>query len=695
MPIPEGSRGLIIGLLFSAINFSVIAQVNIKGFYNSEKYPSAENFPSVYISDLNQDGIEDVLLYGSESKNLATHLTLENNQLSDVSTKFFFYPVTKVEKLDRKKKATRHFFISRTKRIGGIITFTQYGNPHLLKQISFDSYPENISVGNTNNNGNRDVVVSGINFRGLELVEEDGYKLVSKKLFERRIFSDAVFFDFDQDGLDDIIAVDIQNSTLAFLYNDQNNGFSEERNIVINTLPEKLFIADYNNDGFKDIILANEKNVSVMMGDSVYSFSKEIYFSKNENDKALLFTDINYDGNTDYIASSSSLNTTGIYYATESNQFNRVKYTDTYITDVGIIGNKKNKSLIAKDDSSIYKIAKVNNIENLNITINDNVYLPEIVQKSPQNTYLAYIDSANYSLTLLKNSNNRIAENIYSASIPYNFNNLCIDEFDNSIYVLLYTPGTTDAGLVGLQNSTTDNYNNETNLLNTNFSIVGGSIFRNIYEDKQYAFFTTMRNDSLFFESFNLTGEPVHNLAFIDDNVLSAKQNFISGFDILYYSTGDSTLIANSYDIATKESKKRIVDEKEFSLYSLKKSFSGKLNGEFFTFTFAEGKDSIIYIHSNETVKTVKYYNPELTTLLELMDIQTYSTFSQKNSLHLMHNYTRLYNLSINNLIKKREYFKGIETEPFNDYFAVWINKNWHIVYKSENTIKTMVLNEN
>ncbi len=65
-----------------------------------------------------------------------------------------------------------------------MVSFASYGKFNLLAKISFDSYPENISDADINDDGNFGYLVSGSGFKGLSLLSFIDSELNEIKLEE-------------------------------------------------------------------------------------------------------------------------------------------------------------------------------------------------------------------------------------------------------------------------------------------------------------------------------------------------------------------------------------------------------------------------------------------------------------------------------------------------------------------------------
>jgi len=385
-------------IFFISVSQFLTGQYNLNGSYEYKTYFTGAGYGKFYKYDFNNDGIEDILLVGKNDKQVIWFKLNAKGNLDETINKFFFYPVSNIQKFKNIAGTDTHLFTSRKKRMLGLVSFTKYGTLQLLNEIRFDSYPSEIVSGDFNCDGVLDALTFGNSFEGISLVEEKGYKLSSLKIIEKGAFSTLAPVDFNTDGKSDFIAFNFLDHSLYFFENSDSAVFNNIRKIKLDSEIDKLSACSFNEDQYTDLVFSTENNIGIFYGDSVFSYSvrKKITI---EN-KVLDFTvcDLNNDKKNDIAVLTES----GIYFVYNSSadtlekplQFDYMENITT-ITNIG---------------SNIYYYSKDGRISS---SKHFGFFKPEIkIKYSPQakclNTfyingiyYLTFVDSVKSELILV------------------------------------------------------------------------------------------------------------------------------------------------------------------------------------------------------------------------------------------------------------------------------------------------------
>ena len=180
--------------------------------------------------------------------------------------------------------------------------------------------PVYAAFGDLTGDGKEDIVVCefGNNIGSLSWFERKEEGFVKHVL---RPIAGAIrteIFDFNHDGLPDIIALMAQGDEGVFIYFNEGGGkFTEKR--VLRFPPSygsnSLELFDFNNDGFMDFITTNGDNgdypplmkpyhgIRIFLNDGKNNFNQKVFLPMNGVGKAVI-RDFNKDGNYDIAAIS-------------------------------------------------------------------------------------------------------------------------------------------------------------------------------------------------------------------------------------------------------------------------------------------------------------------------------------------------------------------------------------------------------
>jgi len=310
--------------------------------------------------DFNKDGIDDIFLCGNNRKNFTLHQGKKDSTFAKAVKTFFLFPIDEIVFFTKSKKGEDYYiFISRNKRLVGLVSFTKKNTLQLLHKIKLDSYPSVMKIVDLNKDNKPEALIYGNNFNGLALVENKGFRLSLTKIVKDKIFTDALIYDFNQDGYEEIILVDMLNNSLNFYESTPNRQLQNVREIVLDEIITKAKILNYNDDDFFDIAIAKESGIEILQGDSVYSFSKTENLDYNFTINSFLFSDLDSDGSNDFLLFNKTDDKIIFEYDRINDENNLVFYFPG-LTDFNLQNNGNNKKLIA-----LSKKGKLNIVSNL------------------------------------------------------------------------------------------------------------------------------------------------------------------------------------------------------------------------------------------------------------------------------------------------------------------------------------------
>lgn len=336
------------------VSANVSAQTLLNNFGNSEIIKTYPGFIKFTFVDFNNDGIDDLILYGGQSKNFVLHKGLPDSTFAPPEKKSFFFPIDDFKWLTSTKKGENYYlFVSRNKRLVGLVTFTSNFSLKLLSKIEFNSYPSSVEIIDINNDYNNEAIVFGPNFNGIEILVSKGFRLTQQTSIEQNILREITPLDFNQDGNSDLVGIDILNNSLKFLENYSKFNFTETREIKFTEPILSFKKVHYNNDDFTDLAVTDAKGIKILLGDSVYSFSQSLKFNFDFSPSIFEIEDFNNNGFKDIAA--VNIDDNQAYVKLNDITYNIINYNFSGITDLKYLKNKYVNAILLLSSKGIIK----------------------------------------------------------------------------------------------------------------------------------------------------------------------------------------------------------------------------------------------------------------------------------------------------------------------------------------------------
>ena len=248
------SRLLLI-LFFASTSISY-SQILLNNFGYTQVIKTYSGYNNFTFIDFNEDVIKDLFLFGNQGKSFVIHQGLEDSTFSGPTKKFFFYPIDDFKWLTKSERGDDYYiFVSRNRRLVGLVSFTKSYSLQLLNTIKFNSYPSSITISDFNKDGINEALIYGNNFYGVKLITNDAYLLNSQPVIDEDVFTNVEILNFNQDDLDDILALDAMNNKLTFFENTDGTEFLVNRGIQFNEPVNSFQIYNFNQDNFFDLKL--------------------------------------------------------------------------------------------------------------------------------------------------------------------------------------------------------------------------------------------------------------------------------------------------------------------------------------------------------------------------------------------------------------------------------------------------------
>jgi hypothetical protein len=284
--------------LFLILSNIIYSQIPINGFCIQNSYQIPAGFEKILSADLNKDQIDEFIVYSSSFKKIGI-ISFVNDETIDIKEFPVEYEFSQIKYLNDLNNSSSFICVSRKNRLIAVYEIKLNSIPKLKSKITFDSYPENISLGDINNDKVIEILVSGIGFDGLSiLILKDG-RLAEKKIINGESFGQAEFADLSNDGYLDVTAFNVINNSNQFFYNDTKSKFRLVRESRADKKIEFLNVFDFNNDKLHDLSFNYGASLNVVYGDfqSSYDIKKSIQLKNKPY--ALQIGNYNNDGFND------------------------------------------------------------------------------------------------------------------------------------------------------------------------------------------------------------------------------------------------------------------------------------------------------------------------------------------------------------------------------------------------------------
>jgi hypothetical protein len=204
--------------------------------------------------------------------------------------------------------------------------FLNYGNATFAPQMTFttgdSSRPVSVALGDFNNDTHLDVAVANYDTHNIGIFLGHGNgSFLSQTSFSTgssRPVSLAVG-DLNNDHWLDIVVANNGTNNVGVLFGYDNGSFGSQTTYSTgyDSLPYFVNIADFNNDHYLDIVVANygTDNIGVFLGYGNGSFTTQTTYSTSpgSNPYSIAVNDFNNDGHLDIAVANSGTNNVGIF----------------------------------------------------------------------------------------------------------------------------------------------------------------------------------------------------------------------------------------------------------------------------------------------------------------------------------------------------------------------------------------------
>ncbi len=640
---------------------------------------------------MNNDGIDDIFLFGNQQKNFVVHKGLEKGEYSPPIKKFFFFPIDDIKWLTKSKRGDDYYvFVSRNKRIAGLVSFTKSYSLQLLNTINFNSYPSSIEITDLDSNGINEALIYGNNFDGIIVLQNDGYKLVSDTLYKQSVFSNVSELDFNQDEVNDLVVLDALNNSISFLENSEIGGFYSTREIEYEKSLHSLNIIDIDGDTFDDLLLISNGEMEILLGDSVFSYEQKLKLNIKFNLGKSVICDLNLDNKKDLVSINSIDNETLIFFDffSPDNYINLplegitdLKIKNINSGDVLFLLSKKGKVQVISNKSKWG--------EDFNLVIGGYPgSIQNLIRQKPLNSVIISSDSESNKIKLINLTQNGIFKSIKTLLFS---NDLVRYSFsDNFSIIARYSPKKRLLEILDLKGDS-EEYNNSKYLYTkypiNQMLIDGSNNFQIIGYDREVLF-----RENIKAEDGNYTAQQIVK---IDSAVITS---FISNNGDIYFwsNVKEYDYLFNKYNDGNTKELYRISNEDSVDFKAVILPDQSNASNKILTIINGGIKQSVIII-DKEKVFTYDTDYDFLQNYQFSHNLKFYSKFFESGALfEYKRELKQLKQFKFNKKNKKIDPGNNIDEINLNDYFLSQYFSYNYLIYsnKENNSITFKVLDK-
>jgi hypothetical protein len=130
--------------------------------------------------------------------------------------------------------------------------------------------------------------------------------------------------DFNRDGFLDIVVGNQDSNTVSILLGNGNGTFQAATNFAVGSFPSAVAVGDLNRDGILDLAVANFGNpqqVTILLGDGAGSFTSGTAVTNGFAVDGVAIADLNRDGIPDLAVSNQSAGQVSVFFGTGTGTF--------------------------------------------------------------------------------------------------------------------------------------------------------------------------------------------------------------------------------------------------------------------------------------------------------------------------------------------------------------------------------------
>jgi len=388
------------------------------------------NFNNDYYTDLaafSGSGNKIITLHGAEKGNKIRKTVVNNSASPDK-----ILPVT-----DAANNVQEYLYVSRKKRTAGLMNFNQGGYPIFGTPVRFNTYPSNISVGNTDNDPEKEFLISGDSFAGMELLKHKKGRLVRSQIVKDHIYPLAILVDLNSDGFADILAYNLIENKLEFFYNNSNGKFALVKQTPVSGKVNHLYAYNINSDFFTDILFSIGNNIHFLLGDSSSSYKRQFTLRTNYEVHKFIPGDFNRDGLTDLCYLNTRNSVVSAVFQKDDLTFSKellylekegledlIPYYSRFIEGFAALSNKGQIFTLARESF----LGSNNTIK---LAGNADIIVP-VSRPGTSAADIGYLDTTRKVFNLVLRNEDQIPGILFSTPVNANYKNIKAESISNS-----------------------------------------------------------------------------------------------------------------------------------------------------------------------------------------------------------------------------------------------------------------------
>lgn len=420
-------------ILVSVLILPVRAQIPINGFCKYNSYETLPGFSSFAPVTFNDDPYTDLALFNSGENKLVVLPGNVNANFGPPVQSTLKKEVSALQMISLPNESNNYVFVSRKKRTVGLLTFSKSGSAQVKSEISFNSFPENIHLGDIDQDNTNEILVYGSSFNGLAILNIRNNKFEVTNIFSGRIFPRAFFIDLNNDSYPDIAAIDLLDNSLKFFFNNTRGKFSEVRSFHLNGNIFAIQSYDFNLDGYQDIIYASRNTINIVFGDSVSSYMRYLKVPTRLITDRFLISDFNRDGFNDIAYLNKNQSKVSILYAKDDKGFypELLYLSKENISEIVPYYSKFINGILALSTGGKFYIIHNFNViqDNIRISIGGEPSTITYFDAGNDRIYdFCYYDRQDQTLKLLTRNTDGIPSKLYNYQLLQDIDQIVIDD---------------------------------------------------------------------------------------------------------------------------------------------------------------------------------------------------------------------------------------------------------------------------